>query len=466
MGVAVSAWPLARAVSMRGQLGVVSGTGLDAILVRRLQLGDVGGNMRLGLDAFPLRDMAERVWSRFYVPGGKRPSAPFKSKPVPSLHPPKAFTELVVVASFVEVFLAKWGHSGLVGINLLEKIQLPTLPALFGAILANVDYVLMGAGIPRFIPGALDRLAAIEPTDLRIDVADAGPDEVFLSEFDPREYCQGAESLCRPKFLGIIASTVLANTLAKKSVGRVDGFVIEGPTAGGHNAPPRGVSVLSDSGEPIYGPRDAPDISVIRDLGLPFWLAGSFGSPEKLCEALCIGAQGIQVGTAFAFCKESGIAPDIKAKVIQKVLDGTIRVFTDPLASTTGFPFKVVDLPGTLSDPVVYERRERLCNLGYLRQPYRKANGSVGYRCPGEPIEDYVAKGGDRAATAGRKCICNGLLTTAGFGQVRKDGFMEPAIVTAGDDLANLSRFLKPGQKSYTADDVIDCLLGIKPAFG
>jgi NAD(P)H-dependent flavin oxidoreductase YrpB (nitropropane dioxygenase family) len=34
MGVGVSNWTLARAVSLRGQLGVVSGTGIDALFVR------------------------------------------------------------------------------------------------------------------------------------------------------------------------------------------------------------------------------------------------------------------------------------------------------------------------------------------------------------------------------------------------------------------------------------------------
>lgn len=37
MGVAVSSWPLALAVSAAGQLGVVPGTALDAVLARRLQ---------------------------------------------------------------------------------------------------------------------------------------------------------------------------------------------------------------------------------------------------------------------------------------------------------------------------------------------------------------------------------------------------------------------------------------------
>ena len=36
MGAAVSNWALARAVAASGQLGVVSGTALDTIFVRRL----------------------------------------------------------------------------------------------------------------------------------------------------------------------------------------------------------------------------------------------------------------------------------------------------------------------------------------------------------------------------------------------------------------------------------------------
>jgi magnesium chelatase subunit I len=71
MGVGVSGWRLARAVSRAGQLGVVSGTGLDVVLVRRLQLGDVGGHVRRALDFFPLREVAERIVDRYFVPGGK-----------------------------------------------------------------------------------------------------------------------------------------------------------------------------------------------------------------------------------------------------------------------------------------------------------------------------------------------------------------------------------------------------------
>ena len=47
MGAGVSGWELAREVSSLGQLGVVSGTALDTILVRRLGSGDAGSLRRL-----------------------------------------------------------------------------------------------------------------------------------------------------------------------------------------------------------------------------------------------------------------------------------------------------------------------------------------------------------------------------------------------------------------------------------
>jgi nitronate monooxygenase len=58
MGVGVSNWSLANAVSKMGQLGVVSGTALDQLFVRRLADGDTEGHMRRGLDAFPFPEMA------------------------------------------------------------------------------------------------------------------------------------------------------------------------------------------------------------------------------------------------------------------------------------------------------------------------------------------------------------------------------------------------------------------------
>ncbi|MEX2044631.1 MAG: nitronate monooxygenase [Opitutus sp.] len=460
MGVAVSNWRLARTVSRLGELGVISGTLLAVILARRLADGDPQEDMRRALDAFPIQGVAERVLEAHFIPGGRDPSAQFKGVTMPNLVPGPALTELTVAANFVEVYLAKEGHQGLVGINLLEKIQLVTLPSLYGAMLAGVDYVLIGAGIPRAIPGALDRFAAGEPAELKIDVEGALPGEESISRLDPREFCGGeAPRLQRPQFLAIVSSATLAMTLAKKSNGRVDGFIVEGSVAGGHNAPPRGPMQLDGQGEPVYGPRDVPDLAKIRELGLPFWLAGAQAGPEKLAAALQLGAAGIQVGTAFAFCDESGIETELKREVIRASREGSARVFTDPAASPTGFPFKVAQVDGTLSEPEVYAARERVCDLGYLRQLYRKEDGTTGYRCAGEPIGDYVRKGGNAADTVGRMCLCNGLAATVGLAQSRH-GMIEPSLVTAGNEVADLARLVKPGIDHYGAEDVIRYLRG------
>jgi len=461
MGAGVSDWRLARAVSQAGQLGVVSGTALACILTRRLQAGDPDGPIRRALGHFPIPGIADRVLAAYFIPGGKAADAPFKPVVMPSLNPSPDFVALTMLANFVEVFLAKEGHAGLVGINFLEKIQMPTLPSIFGAMLAGVDYVLMGAGIPRSIPGVLDQLARGEAVELKIDVEGALPGEEFFNKFDPAAVCGGSvPRLKRPHFLGIVASATLAITLARKSNGRVDGFVVEGETAGGHNAPPRGALMLNPAGEPIYGPRDVPDLDKIRELGLPFWLAGSYGSPEKLVEARELGAAGIQVGTAFAFCEESGIRADLKQQVIQLSREGRAGVFTDPLASPTGFPFKVVQLAGTASDARLNANRIRLCDLGYLRHAYRKADGGVGYRCPAEPVADYVRKGGAACETEGRQCVCNGLTATIGLALARPGNDMDLPLITAGNEVAHIAKFLRPGCGSFSAADVVASLLG------
>jgi nitronate monooxygenase len=459
MGVAVSGWRLARAVARCGQLGVVSGTALDLVLARRLQLGDPSGDVRRAMEAFPAPDIAQRVLDNYFVEGGIDAGVAFKAIPMSSVVPRRRSLDLAVVAGFVEVWLAKEGHDGIVGINFLEKIQLPTPPTLYGAMLAGVDVVLVGAGIPREIPRLLDSFAVHGAVDLPLHVAEGTG---IALTFDPRSVIPTpAGPLRRPMFLAIIASTALAISLARKTPG-VDGFVIEGPTAGGHNAPPRGAGELV-RGEPVYGPRDEVDLGKVRELGLPFWLAGGQATPERLRDALDAGAAGIQVGTVFAFCEDSGVAPELRARVLANVRTGSVEVVTDPLASPTGFPFKVATLEGTLSEDDVVQARERRCDLGYLREVYVGPDERIGYRCPAEPVGDYVRKGGERSDTVGRKCICNGLTATAGLGQHRQ-GFAEPPIVTAGNDLEELGRLLGRDRDAYSAADVVAYLLGDPPS--
>ncbi|HEX5854355.1 MAG TPA: nitronate monooxygenase, partial [Thermoanaerobaculia bacterium] len=214
-------------------------------------------------------------------------------------------------------------------------------------------------------------------------------------------------------------------------------------------------------GEPVYGERDAVDLAKLRELGLPFWLAGGHGSAEGLNEALAEGASGIQVGTAFAFCAESGLDPRYKEIVLKMALAGTASVFTNPVASPTGFPFKVARVKGSLSEEEDYLARTRVCDLGYLREAYRKDDASIGYRCASEPVAAFAAKGGVAADADGRRCLCNALLANIGHPQIRKDGLQEKPLLTSGDDLTQIGRFLPAGAASYTAKDVVTKLLGV-----
>ena len=188
MGIHISSWKLAKTVSQKGQLGVVSGTAIDTIVARMLHLGDKDGCVRHALEHFPLTQMAQRVKDRFFNNDPKSESLPFKGIGMPAVNMTRAKNELLIVANFVEVFLAKEGHDGMVGINYLEKIQIPNLPSLFGAMLAGVNVVLMGAGIPSAIPGVLDNLADFNPVSLKLHVENDNTGEDTLTHFDPNEY--------------------------------------------------------------------------------------------------------------------------------------------------------------------------------------------------------------------------------------------------------------------------------------
>ncbi len=453
MGVGVSNWRLANAVSRLGHLGVVSGTALDTVLARRLQAGDVGGHMRRAMERFPIPQAAADALKRYFHAEGLPVGTPYATLPMHQQMMSRAREQFTMLAAFVEVQLAREGHDGPVGINLLTKVQLPNLALLYGAMLAGVGFVLMGAGIPREIPQALDALALHQPAALRMDVEGDAAEARFL-RLDPGSHWEGApREILRPRFLPIVASHSLATMLVRKATGTVDGFVIEGPTAGGHNAPPRGGGAPDELGNVAYGPRDEVDLDKIRALGLPFWVAGGTGSPRGLREARAAGAAGIQVGTLFACCDESGIAEDLRRAVLAHVASGEIDVRTDFRASPTGYPFKVVTWGRAGAE------RARICDLGYLRSAYAMPGGRIGYRCPAEPEETFVAKGGDAAATPGRACLCNSLLATIGHAQLREGGRVEPPLLTGGDDLARLGGFLD-GRTRYSAADVISYLLG------
>ena len=463
MGAGVSDWRLARAVSRCGQLGVVSGTALDQILSRRLQNGDPGGHVRRILKTFPFQKMARAILDAHFIAGGKKADGPYRHIGPHTIEGWPGTRELCIVGNYVAVALAREDHDHPVGINYLEKIQLPHLPSIYGAMLAGVAVVIAGAGIPLEIPGVLDAMARHAPSSYPVHVTGVKAGDGPRMTFDPRSYWEPGQQLSplrRPDFLPVVSSETLAKFLRRRSTGEVAGFVVETATAGGHNAPPRTSGRFTDDGQPVYGPRDVPDLEGMKKIGLPFWLAGSYGTVERLRQALAAGAAGVQVGTAFALCSESELIPRVRYEIIRKVFAGQAKVYTDPKASPTGFPFKVADIDDSLSDDVVYRDRVRVCNLGFLREPFLKDDGAIGYRCPAEPEAAYMAKGGRLEDTLGNKCLCNALLADIGMPQLLADGTLEKCLVTLGDDFSCVRQFCTAASPEYTAADVIRTLLG------
>lgn len=460
MGIGVSSWRLAHRVAQLGAFGVVSGTAIDAVLVRELQEGDPHGRLRV-LQAYPDQEIVAYLKRYFYVEEGIEAGKPYRLLPIHKFRPVVRSQRILSAAAFSEVSLAKEGHDGLVGMNLLTKLKRYTLPCLYGALLAGVDAVLMGAGIPIEEAEQLARLADGLPARLRLDVdTTAAPAETepIDYEMDPADLVPHPQPLERPMFFPIISSDLLARILDKKlPKGCITGWIIEGPIAGGHNAPPRGKQ-YDEAQNPLYDERDAVDLGRVAALGYPFYLAGGYGTPDKFREALNQGAAGIQIGTLFSLADESGYPLELKARLIAAIHRREVVIRTDGRISSTGFPFKVVELEGTLAMDDVYARRRRICDLGYLQTPILDAKGGLQGRCPAEPVENYVRKGGDVADTARRACLCNGLMANIGLGQTQKWD-RELPLLTAGDELTSLP-LGSVERPSYTAADVLAYVRG------
>jgi len=446
MGVQISCARLANATARLGALGVVSGTGLRHIVIEQVRAGDEVAIKLAG--TFPIRRYVEELLS--YARGGPR-----HAEPPPMDHPDPergAFPRrLAVIAAYVEVLRARAGHRGKVGVNVMWKCALTVLPTIYGAMLGGVDALLCGAGVPMELP---DIVCSLE-TGRRIEYeALTGTGTHVLLEAPGDEGASLPAGYRRPALIPILSNFAFPKRIAdiwRRDINGAgpDAFVLENHRAGGHNAPPRDKAA--------FGERD--EIETYADrviaLGIPVYVAGAFlrgGTREDMEHWTARGAHGMQVGSRFALCLESGMREDLKARVIADNAGLETRVLTDNVLSPTGYPFKVVPLSGTLSDSEVYSARKRICNRGYLVsskwEVLPDGTRRERYICPAMPEAQYVRLGGDPAESADRVCLCNALLATAGFAA---DG--EPALVTLGESGVAADRL-------WTAREIVEDILG------
>jgi len=464
MGAGVSTFEMAGVVAAEGGLGVVSLTAAGIILARKLANGDE--NWLNTLDQIPNRQIAQKIKERYFIEGGKPKEEPYKPAPAISYRSSDMAEWLNVAGAFVQVRLAREvmeresrgdrHKTGAIGVNLLTKIEPSTPSALYGAILGNADVVLMGAGLPLQTKRLLEDLSANRPTSMELSVSGANGQK-YAIDFNPQRYNPGDRKFKPPAFVPIVSSFEVAQAL----LGDADGVVLEGPPAGGHFVDIKDY----DIGE---------ETLKFNKAGLPYWLAGGHGSPEGMREARKLGAVGVQAGSVFTLCRESGFRPDIKQELQRLILlDDGVEVIKSSVASPTGFPFRIARLPGTLADPEVYANRDRVCDIKQLLGLVRSDDGKVIPRCQAMPEESWVKANARIFADlgifsnklpmsdtekdkkqkkekllllrqVGSMCLCNGLLAAIGLGQWRRgpDGqyHEEPALVTLG---ANINRDIR-----------------------
>jgi nitronate monooxygenase len=322
------------------------------------------------------------------------------------------------------------------------------LPTLYGVLLATPAHLLIHH---RHAPAVLARLADLcegRAAGWGVPVAGAPEAEQPDCCFDPTQLTPTPPRLPLPQVL-VVGPTASALTAVAAETHETPAGFIRHPES----------------------PEDFPaeeELAALRTLGRPFWLSGHPATPEQFHAARQAGAAGLVVGTPFYYCAESELAAEWKQRVFEGAetdasAQGPARLDVEFVPSPTGFSVPVVKLEGTVGDPEQFARRERFCDVGFLRQLYRREDGSVGYRCPGETLASHLAKGGDPTRAQAQPCMCNGLLAALGLGQIRPGQGGEPPLLPAGEDLRALERFRSRAAEAFTAADVVATLLEEAP---
>ena len=154
-----------------------------------------------------------------------------------------------------------------------------------------------GVNIPLLYPSIEEHIKIIIEEKVKI---------VFTSAGNPKKYTQFL------KDNGITVVHVIANQkFALKCIdARVDAIVAEGFEAGGHN----GIDEITTMCL-------IPQIKSIIDI--PLIAAGGIGSGGAMLASMCLGADGVQIGSLFAASEESSAHENFKSKIIDSKLGDT-----------------------------------------------------------------------------------------------------------------------------------------------
>ncbi|MFV0592636.1 MAG: NAD(P)H-dependent flavin oxidoreductase [Draconibacterium sp.] len=162
-----------------------------------------------------------------------------------------------------------------------------------------------GVNIPLFYPEQERILEIIEKHKVPV---------VFTSAGSPKKWTSWL------KDRGItVAHVVSSSVFAKKCEDAgVDAIVAEGFEAGGHNGREETTTMTLIP-------------SVRKASSLPLMAAGGIGSGASMLAAMALGAEGVQIGSAFAVAEESSAHPDFK-RLVTSLGEGGTKLMLKQLA--------------------------------------------------------------------------------------------------------------------------------------
>lgn len=268
-------------------------------------------------------------------------------------------------AAYEEVSLAK-AAEGYAGINIMVALVRDFESSVRGAIDAGADIIISGAGLPLNLPS----IQSPRDTALVPIVSSSRALEVICRKWEK---------------LGF----------------RPDAVVLEGPLAGGH------LGFRADSID-LEANSLARLLPPVRDVAaqhgdFPVIVAGGIYTHGDIAHFLRLGADGVQMGTRFLATEESSASAAYKRAVIE-AREEDIIVAHDP-GSPCGLPFRILrQSPMFLS--ALKKLRKPRCDKGYV---LRKDAGGNFSQCPA------------REEDGNSFCICNGLLSSAGYHPEREE---------------------------------------------
>jgi len=263
-----------------------------------------------------------------------------------------------------EIAVAK-ESGGFVGINIMVALFRDYTDSVRGAIDAGVDVIISGAGLPLNLPTIQDP----KDTALVPIVSSGRALSIICKRWERHGY-------------------------------RPDAVVVEGPLAGGHlGFKVEDVPLEENRLENLLA--DVKEVA-IKNGDIPVIVAGGIYTHDDIVRFIRLGASGVQMATRFLVTHESSATAAYKQAVVNARTEDIVVAHRP--GSPCGLPFRVLRQAPMYASSLLGSRSPR-CDKGYVLS--RDAEGSLTV-CPARHDGHQFF------------CVCNGLLSSAGYGDAEE----------------------------------------------